>query len=54
MFQYLKGDYKEGGDSLFRRRHMEKTGVMAQVAPGEIPGGHKRKIFHNESNQLLE
>ena len=24
MFQYLKGGYKEGGDSLFTRSHMEK------------------------------
>ncbi|GAB0182778.1 mitochondrial enolase superfamily member 1 [Grus japonensis] len=24
MFQYLKGDYKEDGDSLFTRSHMEK------------------------------
>ncbi|PKU47465.1 rna-directed dna polymerase from mobile element jockey-like [Limosa lapponica baueri] len=24
MFQYLKGGYKEGGDSLFARSHMEK------------------------------
>lgn len=25
MFQYLKGGYKEDGDSLFTRSHMEKT-----------------------------
>ncbi|PKU49449.1 hypothetical protein llap_314 [Limosa lapponica baueri] len=25
MFQYLKGGYKEDGDSLFTRGHMEKT-----------------------------
>ncbi|GAB0186012.1 hypothetical protein GRJ2_001066500 [Grus japonensis] len=25
MFQYLKGGYKEEGDSLFTRSHMEKT-----------------------------
>ena len=25
MVQYLKGGYKEGGDSLFTRSHMEKT-----------------------------
>jgi len=25
MFLYLKGDYKEDGDSLFTRSHMEKT-----------------------------
>jgi len=28
MFQYLKGGYKEAGDSLFRRSHTEKRGVM--------------------------
>lgn len=25
MFQYLKGGYKEDGDFLFTRSHMEKT-----------------------------
>jgi len=25
MFQYLKGGYKEDGDSLFTRSHMQKT-----------------------------
>ena len=25
IFQYLKGGYKEDGDSLFTRKHMQKT-----------------------------
>ena len=28
MFQYLKGGYKEDGDSLFTRSHVEKMGLM--------------------------
>ncbi|GAB0183630.1 highly reducing polyketide synthase PKS6 [Grus japonensis] len=55
MFRYLKGGYKEDGDSLFTGSHMEKMrGNGVQVTPEKIPVGHKRKIFHNENNQPLE
>jgi len=55
VFQYLKGGYKEDGDSLFTRSHMEKTrGDVVQVPPGEILIEYKRKFFHNGNNQPLE
>ena len=51
MYQYLRGSYKEVGDSLFTRSHMERTRrKWTQVALGEIPTGHKRKIFHSEDS----
>lgn len=31
-----------------------ELGQWAQVIPGEIPTGYKRKISHNENNQSLE
>ena len=52
VFQYLKGNYKEDGGSLFTRSHMEKTRV--QVAPGDISSQHKKKIFYSKNNHSLE
>lgn len=52
---YLKGIYKEDGDSPFTSSHMAKArdkGV--QIIPGKISFRHKRKNFHNESNQQLD
>ena len=55
MFQYLKGGFKEDGDFLFTRSHMEKTrGNGYKLLQGDILNGHKWKIFHNENNQPLE
>ena len=54
MYQYLRGSYKEDGDSLFTWSHMEDKGEWTQVALGEIPIGHKRKNFHSEVSQPLE
>lgn len=53
--QYLKGRYKDDGDPLFARSHMEKNKRQwEQVTPGETPVPHKRETFHNENNQPLE
>ncbi|GAB0185854.1 hypothetical protein GRJ2_001050700 [Grus japonensis] len=38
MFQYLKSGYKEDGDSLFTRTHMEKTWALRTVTSG-VPQG---------------
>ncbi|KAK4829231.1 hypothetical protein QYF61_002496 [Mycteria americana] len=51
MFQYLKGGYKEDGDSLFTRGHMEKTrGNGYKLLLGTFQLDVK-KIFHNENNE---
>ena len=45
MFQYLKGAYKEDGDSLFTRSHMEKRGVMdTSYAWGNSNGTQKENF----------
>jgi len=54
MFQYLKGSYKEGGDSLFTSSHMEElrtNGYKLLLGRFRLD---TRKIFHNENNQPLE
>ncbi|KAK4811318.1 hypothetical protein QYF61_024454 [Mycteria americana] len=38
IFQYLKGGYKEDGDSLFTRSHMKKTRVTSTVQYGRLWG----------------
>lgn len=49
MFQYLKSGCKEDGDSLYTGNHMEKIkDNRYNVNSGQIPTGHKRKVFHNE------
>ncbi|KAK4811726.1 hypothetical protein QYF61_005294 [Mycteria americana] len=54
MFQSLKCGYKEDGDSLFTRSHMEKmrvNGYMLLLGRFRLD---TRKIFHNENNQPWE
>ena len=54
VFQYLTGAYKEDGDSLFTRSHMEKTrGNGYKLLLGRFRLD-TRKTFHNENNQPLE
>jgi len=54
MFQCSKGSYKEDGDSVFTRRHMEEiTGNGDELLLGRF-WLDTRKIFHNENNQPLE
>jgi len=44
MFQYLKGGYKEEGNSLFATSHVKKTkGNGCNLLLGRV--GHKKKIF---------
>ena len=46
MFQYLKGGYKEEGDSLLTRSHMEKmVGNGYKLLLGRFQLGTRRKIF---------
>ncbi|KAK4827888.1 hypothetical protein QYF61_022311 [Mycteria americana] len=46
MFQYLKGGYKEDGDSLFTRSHMEKTrGNRYKLLPGRFQLDTRGKLF---------
>lgn len=55
VLQYVKGGYKENGNSFFTRSHMEKRrDNRYKLLPGEILSGNKRTIFHSGSNQPLE
>ncbi|KAK4820176.1 hypothetical protein QYF61_021448 [Mycteria americana] len=46
MFQYLKGGYKEDGDSLFTRSHMEKIrGNGYKLFPGRFQLDTRGKFF---------
>lgn len=41
-------------NSFDKESHRKNEGWQAQVTPEEVPTGHKKKIFPNEKNQLLE
>ena len=55
MYQYIRGSYKEKGRfPFYMESHGEDKGEWTQVALGDIPIRHKRKIFHSEDSQPLE
>ena len=46
MYQYLKGSYKEDGDSLFTRSHMVRTrGNGYKLLPGRFQLDTRGKFF---------
>ena len=46
MYQYLKGSYKEDGDSLFTRSHMVRTrGNGCKLLPGRFQLDTRDKFF---------
>ena len=56
MYQYLSLGQLQRRWRLpfYMESHGEDKGEWTQVALGEIPIGHKRKIFHSEDSQPLE
>jgi len=54
IFQYLKSRYKEDGDFIFTRSHIEKVrgnGYKLLLGTFQLD---TRKIFHNKTSQPLE
>jgi len=53
MFQYLKGGYKEDGDSLFTRSHMGKMGIMdTSYSWGDSNWTHEKNFSLSEQSAI--